>query len=451
MTMNSDAHALPQQFDRYIGTNALLPARANVLAAVSGGIDSMVMMHLLHRAGVTAAVAHCNFSLRGEESDGDEALVREQAAAYHFPFHTVRFNTKQYAAQHGISIQMAARELRYRWFDELAAQHGYSRIAIAHNSDDRIETLFINLARGTGIKGLTSIQARNGNIIRPLLFASRSEITDYATQEHIAFREDSSNASDKYARNHIRHHLIPGMEGFFPAFRKTMERDMENLAGVEAFYREAVERYSRQVSAVENGLCCIDIAGLLESPSPQTLLHELLQPYGFPDETADELLQAPFRSGRQFFSPSHRLLCDRKQLMIQRLDESPDTKEYPVDLNMEQLPFPNGVLSISRFDMPQGYKPDRSPSVACMDADRLSTPLLLRKWRTGDRFRPLGMKQMKKLSDFFTDSKLSLIEKDNVWVLTAAGEIAWIAGYRIDDRYKITEKTTKVVRLANLI
>ncbi|MDR0815203.1 MAG: tRNA lysidine(34) synthetase TilS [Bacteroidales bacterium] len=444
----SDAHSLPQQFDRYVGTNGLLPANANVLAAVSGGIDSMVMLHLLHQAEIATAVAHCNFSLRGEESDGDEALVRAQAAAYHFPFHTIRFDTKQYAAQHGISIQMAARELRYRWFDELAAQHGYSPIAIAHNSDDRIETLFINLARGTGIRGLTSIQPSTGNIIRPLLFASRSEIADYATQEHIAFREDSSNASDKYARNYIRHHLIPGLEGFFPAFRKTMEHDMENLTGVEAFYHESIERFSRKISYTENGVFYIDIAGVLESPSPPTLLHEMLQPYGFPAEIVDELLQTPARSGRQFFSASHRLLCDRKKLMVQVLDETTDTKEYPVDLNAESLSFPDGVLTIHRFDMPHGYTPERSPFIACLDADRLSEPLLLRKWCTGDRFRPLGMKQMKKLSDFFTDSKLSLIEKDKVWTLTSAGEIAWIVGYRIDDRYKIAEKTKKVVKIA---
>ncbi|MDR1865308.1 MAG: tRNA lysidine(34) synthetase TilS [Bacteroidales bacterium] len=437
--------SLQQRFYRYVCRHRLFSSGGKGLIAVSGGVDSMTLLHLWREAGFRGEAAHCNFGLRGEDSDGDEAFVREQAAALDFPVHTVRFDTAGYAAQNGISIQMAARELRYRWFDGLAAGRACDSIALAHHRDDRIETLFINLARGTGVKGMTGMPVRRGKIIRPLLFASREEIIDYARNRQIAFREDASNASDKYARNYIRHHLVAGMEKFFPGFRKTVERDMANFEGMEAFYREAVGRFRRKAVRTDGELLYVDLHELLKSPSPVTLLFEILQPFGFAGSVAEEVLDDPFRAGRRFYSDTHRLFCDRQKLVLHAREET-CMQEYPVNIAATELQYPVR-LSIRRFDMPDGYAPDARPEVACMDGDLLGEPLALRRWRPGDRFCPLGMKHEKKLSDFLIDRKLSLLEKERVWVLTSAGQIAWVAAHRIDDRYKVTPNTKRVIQL----
>lgn len=437
------------RFEKYLRLNRLIDSGGTTLAAVSGGVDSMVMLRLLHEAGVALAVAHCNFSLRGDESDGDEAFVKQKATEGGMNFHGIRFDVRKHAAQKGISIEMAARELRYRWFDELATQHGYSRIAVAHHRDDNIENLFIRLARGTGIKGLTGMKAVHGNIIRPLLFASRDEIAAYAKEKAVTFREDSSNAGDDYVRNHIRHHLIPGLENFFPGLRNVLNRDIEHFEGVEAFYRESLERFKQQTCRISGEIMYIDIPLLLQSPSPATLLYDILHPYGFSAGAISEALSPPFRSGRLFYSASHRLLCDRKSLLLQAR-EPDDKQEYPVDLTKNLWRLPHITLFISRFATPPEYSPDRNPAIACLDGDRLIQPLIIRQWRPGDRFQPLGMNRMKKLSDFFIDLKLSLAEKEKVQVLTSAGQIVWVVGYRIDDRYKITPDVRKVVRIEKI-
>jgi tRNA(Ile)-lysidine synthase len=447
--MKNDKNKLLQRFERYIRLHRLFVPGDTALAAVSGGVDSMVMLHLLREAGVNLAVAHCNFSLRGGESDGDEAFVKQKAAEWGMPFHSIRFDTRKYARQKGISIEMAARELRYRWFDELAAQHGYSRIAVAHHNDDNIETLFIHLGRGTGIKGLTGIKPRNKNIVRPLLFASRDEITAYAKEKEIAFREDSSNAGNDYVRNHLRHHLIPSLEQYFPGLRDVLTRNIANFEGAEAFYRESVERFGRQICHTSGDILYINVQGLLQSPAPNVLLYEILEPYGFSAEVSIRALFPPFRSGRLFYSASHRLLCDRKYFLLQtRKPEDNEQQEYPVDLKENLWHLPHFDLSVGRFDISPDYLPDKSPATACLDGDLLRPPLLIRKWQAGDRFRPLGMSRMKKLSNFFTDLKLPIAEKEKVQVLTSAGQTVWVIGYRIDDRYRITPASRQVVRIS---
>ncbi len=437
---------LQQLFLQYAGKHHLELSGNKVLAAVSGGIDSMVMLHLLHAVGADCAVAHCNFNLRGDESDGDEFFVKEKTAGYGFELHVGSFDTIGYAGEKDLSIQMAARELRYGWFEELSVQHGYDIIAIAHNRDDRIETLFINLARGTGIHGLTGIKPRNGKLIRPLLFASREDIIAYAKINNIVFREDSSNKTDKYVRNYIRHHVIPGLERFFPGMQQTIDRNIEYFSGIEAIYNEALIRFMKEIVHKKNGLVYIDLQALFLSPSPVTLLYEILNPFGFSNAVATDVLNdATYPSGRQFFSDTHRLLYDRKTLVVQMLEKE-KPQEYLIDHHISHIDIPI-CLNIEMFDRYPGFKPDTQRDIACLDFHKLQFPLLLRKWEHGDAFRPLGMTNMKKLSDFFIDQKLSLIEKEQCWVLASAGQIVWIVGLRIDDRFKITDETAAIMRI----
>ncbi|MDR1171568.1 MAG: tRNA lysidine(34) synthetase TilS [Bacteroidales bacterium] len=431
---------------QYSSRHRLLKPGNKVLAAVSGGIDSMVMLRLLHGAGIQVAVAHCNFGLRGDESNLDEAFVKAEAEKLGIPCQVERFDTSAYAAQNGLSTQMAARELRYRWFHELAVREGFDAIAVAHNRDDRIETLLINLARGTGIHGLSGIKQQNGKIIRPLLFASRKEIEAYADTCDVRFREDSSNTTDKYVRNYIRHHVIPGLEQYFPGIRQTLDRDMEHLSDVELFYNEAIERYKRNIITTRDDLVYINLQGLTQSPSPPALLYEILKPYGFSNTVTSKILKGQRHpSGRQFFSDTHRIVYDRQSLVLQKL-ENQQPHKYMIDENTLYLDAPIR-LEIDKFEKSTGFIPDTSPDSACLDGSKLQYPLLLRKWEYGDMFCPLGMKNMKKLSDFFTNTKLSLVEKERRWVLVSGGQIAWIAGLRIDDRFKITNETTHVVKI----
>ena len=431
---------------QYAARRRLLKSGSKVLAAVSGGIDSMVMLRLLHDAHINTVAAHCNFGLRGEESDIDEVFVKTEARKLGVSCRVKRFDTTGYAAQNGLSIQMAAREMRYRWFHELAMQEDCDAIAIAHNRDDRIETLLINLARGTGIHGLTGIKPKNGKIIRPLLFVSRSEIEEYAQKRYVKYREDSSNTTDKYARNFIRHHIIPELETYFPGMRQAMERSMEHFSEVELFYNEAVERYKKQIVSVKDDLMYIDLPALAQSPFPSALLYEILKPFGFSNSIAAEILEKQeYPSGRQFFSDTFRLVCDRKSLILQKINSEPP-QEYLIDEQTSQVNIPFR-LTIKKFAKSHDYIPNPNPNIACLDGEKLKFPLLLRQWKYGDKFRPLGMKNIKKLSDFFTDAKLSLIEKERCRVLVSGGQIVWIVGMRIDDRFKITGKTSVVVEL----
>jgi len=423
----------------YAGRKHFFSTGDKILAAVSGGVDSMVMLRLLHDAGFNLVAAHCNFGLRGDESDLDEAFVKNEADKLNIPCRVKHFDTCAYAAQNGLSTQIAARELRYKWFHE----SGLDAIAIAHNRDDSIETLFINLARGTGIHGLTGIRPKSGKIIRPLLFASREEIEAYAKTHNIAFREDSSNATDAYARNYIRRNVIPGMEQFFPGMRQAIERSMALFSEVELFYNDAIELYKNKIVTLKDDLMYIDLKGLSESPSSPTLLYEILKSFGFSNTIAAEILEEQ-HSGRQFFSDTHRLVYDRQSLILQKLDVKPQN-EYLINEDITFLEAPL-QLKIDKLDKYPDFTPDSDPNIACLDGDKLQYPILLRNWKHGDKFCPLGMKNMKKLSDFFNDAKLSLIEKERIHVLVSGGKIAWIAGLRIDDRFKITDSTKKIVK-----
>jgi tRNA(Ile)-lysidine synthase len=435
-----------EKFRHFIQSNSLCQQTDRILLAVSGGIDSMVLLHLYAAAGYTPGIAHCNFHLRGDESDGDEQFVKSIAETMDAAYHQQDFDTEQSAAESGISIQMAARNLRYRWFEEIRKNHGYDLIATAHNQDDVIETFFINLSRGTGIRGLTGIPVRSGKVIRPLLFASRESIVDYATGHQIRFREDSSNASDKYLRNRVRHQLIPMLEEENPSFRNALMDTMFKLSETEKLYEQELVQLRQRLLRNEGDITRIRIRDLSAHDSRRSILFEILSEYNFTSQAMEDIihsLEGP--SGKQFLSATHRVVKDREDLIITLLDKEEERKYYlereagrisePVDLEWMV------VDHTETFHIPN----DRN--IACLDLKKLYFPLMLRHWRSGDYFQPLGMQGMKKISDYLIDMKVSLPDKERTWLLTSGSKIAWIIGHRIDDRFKVRPETRQILMM----
>ena len=417
-----------------------------ILVAVSGGIDSMVLLWLFYKAGLSCGVAHCNFGLRGEESDGDEALVRDAAAKYGFDFFTERFDTENFAEKEGLSTQMAARELRYRWFRTIQENNGFDKIAIAHHRDDSIETFFINLLRGTGIQGLTGIHPIQDIYIRPLLFASRPEIADFASQNGIEFREDRTNLTDDYSRNYIRHNILPVFHNAYPNFGKVMSDNIDRLRDAALLYQESVYSKTDYVISLKDGMVNIDIERLRSMPAPETVLFEILRNYGFSRHIPAQILSLwSGLSGKQFFSQSHRLVCDRDTLILERLSD-PSLQVYYLEEDENSIEIPVS-WNMKVIDKPDDYIPGTDAGTVSFDRDSLVFPLILRHWRKGDYFMPLGLGAIKKVSDFFVDNKLSIPQKENVWILASGNDIVWIVGMRIDHRFRVKDSTKRVLEI----
>ncbi len=437
---------LYNKFRLFVKQHDLFDAEEKIILAVSGGIDSMVMMSLFARMDAKCIVAHCNFSLRGEESDGDEQFVRKQASGLGLSIVVKKFDTKGYAGTHKLSIQMAARELRYNWFSQLCDEHKCRYVAVAHNKDDVLETFFINLGRGTGIKGLTGIQPRNDNVIRPLLFASRADITAYSNEAGIPFREDSSNASDKYQRNYIRHQILPMFEEIFPKFRDTLSSNIQKLNETGKLYQYGLKTFVPQVYKREGEYGMINIEQLLATPAPHTILYEILTEFNFTPPTIDEVFDGCHaETGTHFYSSTHKIVKDRGFFIVGRTDSAEPAKYY-IEENTAEIKDPLS-LAFRIIEKDDRFEIIKDNNVALLDYDKLTFPLILRKWHTGDYFVPLGMTGMKKLSDFFIDHKLSLFEKEKTWIIASGEEIVWIVGKRIDNRFKVTEKTTRVLKI----
>lgn len=436
-----------ERWIKHLESNQFFSPIDTLLVGVSGGIDSIVLLDLLHRTGLAFAVAHCNFRLRGEESDRDEIFVKELAGRYEKPYFSQAFDTAEFATEHGISIEMAARELRYEWFEEIRRIHHFDWIAVAHNSDDQAETFFLNLARGTGISGLTGIKAVNGKVVRPLLFASRKEIESYASAHKLLFREDSSNALTVYQRNRIRHLLLPIMEELNPSFRASMQETIGHLRDASSIFYQAIERARDRVTLINSGSDLTLSLSELKLLSPlSTYLFEFLKPFHFNGDVVKEIVKAlEGQSGKQFFSMTHRVVLDREVLLVQKLTELSDARFY-LDEDCERMEHPIKLMISSQIRT-DSLNLNTVTSTALIDKDKLQFPLILRRWQKGDSFQPLGMKGIKKLSDFFVDEKFSLTDKENCWLLTNGEEIIWIVGVRLDDRYKITPDTTNVLEV----
>jgi tRNA(Ile)-lysidine synthase len=433
----------------YINEKELFSSEDKVLLAVSGGIDSVVMSRLFSEAGYDFGIAHCNFGLRGEESDADEKFVRKLARKAKAPCYVKYFDTEQFAEDHSLSIQMAARELRYNWFEELASAEGYQYIALAHHKGDLLETMLLNLTRGTGIAGLHGIMPKRGRFIRPLLFASKEQIYAYVTENQVIWREDSSNASTKYQRNKIRHEVVPVLQELNPKLEQTFEQSAEKIGAVERlFYRQAdtLRRLALQKKGPDWALA---IQPVLDSAEPVLFLSEVLSQWGFSYAQAKEVLavyqQAGTVSGKVFDAPTHRLNLDRGQLLI-----SPKNLQQYQSLEIEEgtesIDYAGWELHFKTLSS-EGYKIKADRYLAALDKDKLKYPLKLRSWKPGDWFCPLGMNKKKKLSDFMIDEKIPLNLKERVLVLTSGESIVWVLGFRIDNRYKLTDKSTEVLEI----
>ncbi len=444
----------------FIREQKLFRQDENILLAISGGMDSMVMLDLFHRAGFRFGIAHCNFSLRGKESDGDAKFVKSAAKKYKVPFSQKKFKTEQYAKESGLSIQMAARKLRYDWFEEIRSENGYDFIATAHHLDDQIETFFINLIRGTGIAGLHGILPENGRLIRPMLFAFREDVEKYARENHLHYREDSSNQSLKYTRNQIRHQLIPVLQTIQPAFASSITETINKIRNFEMIGQAVVTRNRNLLFQQEDNQIRIEIRQLKKLVPLKAHVYELLSPLGFNSRVIDNLLDA-LDSGHEktFFSPTHQLIKDRKNLIITGIRDAgcgmrdagcgirdagcgmrDKNEEFVIEAGVKRIESPVKLKFNIKKLSPDFIIPTTS-DVASLDYDRLEFPLTLRKWQAGDAFNPFGMNKKKKLSDFFNDKKFTLTEKENTWILLSNNQIVWVIGQRIDNRFKLTTKT----------
>lgn len=434
------------RFTAGITQNCLCEKEHKVLLAVSAGVDSMVMLHLFHKAGYTIAVAHANFQLRAAASHEDERFVNDVCDQLKIPFHTNRFNTKNYAGENGISTQMAARELRYTWFRELMEQQSCDRLATAHHLNDNLETTLLNFVRGTGISGLRGIPPMNDQLIRPLLNFTKEEIMSYAKSNALLWREDTSNESDDYDRNFLRHKIIPKLKTLNPSLEESFKRTNNRLQGAAAVFQMGMEQLRTKFTRQENSELKISKELLDTLAFPEVLLWELLKNFGFNDSQCLAVVQASGKSGKLFYSSSHQLLVDRESLIVSPLDTKAEEKLNSAVIHKKDKRVRLGDLEM-QIENSADVTISKAVVEASLDASQITFPLIWRKWEEGDYFTPLGMKNQKKLSDFFIDAKVARTEKSRATVLEANGEIIWVVGYRINDRYKLTDQTKDIMHL----
>lgn len=432
-----------QQFNNFIKTNALFANQDKILLAVSGGKDSVLMAQLFKLAGYQFSIAHCNFNLRSDESQRDESFVKLLAALLSVPFYVKHFDTKAYANERHISTQMAARDLRYQWFEELRAAENYAYIAVAHHQNDSIETLLLNLTRGTGISGMHGILPKRANIIRPLLFLSRLQIDEIVKENNIDYVEDSSNETVKYARNKIRLNVIPQLREINPNLEETFAQNIARFAATEEVLAQIVAEARKKIVRNENGNFYLAIAEINQLKPQKLLLFELLKPFNFSATVVDDLIESLTKqSGTSFYSHTHRATINRGDLLLSPVVTQNVEAHYLMHSTDHSITIEGQKIS---FFHTESRLVEANANKAFVDADKLIFPLIVRFKQNGDKFMPLGMRNYKKLSDFLIDNKVPLPEKDKIPLLVNGnGEIIWVAGLRQDNRYKVTATTKKV-------
>ena len=429
-----------QAFNDYISQHNLTQKDNKILLAVSGGIDSIVMTDLFYKSGFkNIAIAHCNFSLRGEESDGDEKHVRQFALEHDIPIFVIRFHTKEYAKMHKVSTQVAARELRYAWFKRLRAEHGFDFIAIAHNMNDNMETVLLNLTRGSGLTGLTGIKAKNEYIIRPLLFATRQMIEEYSKENDITYREDSSNSENKYNRNKIRHLVTPVLKEINSAVEENISETSERLSEIESYIEQRVTEIRKELFNYNGDIISIDLKEFKNLIPNKSICYEVFKIFGLTASTTKDLMTIINGSvGSHVTTFSHRFMRDRETLLI--TPHEIDKISTHIIHNVEELNADKG-FSAEVVEIDDNFIIPKSSEIACLDYEKIEFPLILRRWENGDSFSPFGMRGKKKISDYLIDKKVPMVKKEKVMVLTSNGKIAWIVGERIDNSFKITNKS----------
>jgi tRNA(Ile)-lysidine synthase len=436
--------SLLQRYINNIQTNRLFDKNDVLLLAVSGGLDSVVLCELCRRAGQPFAMAHCNFKLRGGDSDRDEAFVQQLAAHYKVPFYMVHFDTVAEAAQRKQSIETTARHLRYDWLEGLRLQCGFAWVATAHHADDNAETAMMHFFRGTGIRGLRGMLPKQANVVRPLLFARRTELETFLTENGLAHVTDQTNFEDDYTRNYFRNQLIPGLQKVFPQAVDNVLHNIERMTGVETVYHLAIEQYKKKLLEPKGNEVHIPVLKLQRTPAMATVLFEIITAYGFTaHQTEDVLALLHSQSGKYVASATHRILRNRQWLIIAPL-QTTEAQHILIEAPDREVVFAGGALQFSTVDAAQ-QPLSTDAHIAQLDAAAIQFPLLLRPWKQGDYFYPLGMAKKKKLSRFFGDLKLSMVEKEKVWVLEMDKKIVWVVGRRVDDRVKVTGKTKQML------
>lgn len=433
-----------QKYKEHIRINFPFLKDKKLLIAISGGLDSVVLTHLLSALNLNISLAHCNFQLREIESDKDEEFVKNISQKTSNQIFTIKFNTLNYSKENKLSTQIAARELRYHWFQELVNDHQFHYVLTAHHADDNIETFLINLTRGSGLEGFTGIPKINGNIIRTMLPFSRIEIQKYAEDNAIEWREDASNASTKYTRNKIRHQVIPVLKEINPSLLETFSKTLENLQESQQILEDKIEEESGNILIKDDVNLNIDITKVKLLSNPKAYLYQLLKGYNFTEwNDVYNLLSA--QSGKQVFSKTHRLLRDRKLLILSKRDELSDLeKTFDIEKNQTKIVAPINLV----FEDVQDKSIDNKQTIY-VDKDLLKYPLIVRKWKNGDYLYPTGMQGKKKLSKYFKDEKFSLLDKENTWLLcNADNDIIWVVGHRQDRRFSNKPTAKNYLKIA---
>ena len=434
---------LEKKFEQYIFSNHLFTKKDKLLVAVSGGMDSVVLVHLLHNAGFDFSIAHCNFQLRGDDSVRDEQFVKQLAAQLGKKEYTIQFNTKAFCKLQGVATQEGARMLRYQWFQDITQQNNYDYIVTAHHANDNVETVIMNFFRGTGLKGLKGIHLKNGKIVRPLLFATRLEIHNYLQKSELGFVHDISNDSVDYTRNYIRNELLPQLQNIYPQVQNNLLNNIDRFNDIYFLYQKELNHQLKKWIEYKDNEIWISVLKIKKTIGCNSILHELIQQYNFTAHQLDEvlkLLEAP--TGKYIESATHRILKNRNHIVIGTIEERNST--ITVINKPGNYLFSEGSISVTQSDK---VEMNTQAHIACVDAAAIEFPMILRRWKVGDYFYPLGMDRKKKLARFFIDNKLSKFEKDRVWVLESNKKIIWIIGYRIDNRCKVQNHTQKTLKI----
>lgn len=436
---------MENKLQKFIKNKNLFKKEDKILVAISGGMDSVMLTNLLYSLNYDITLAHCNFNLRGAESDKDEIFVRKLAKELNIKIYIKHFDTEQFAKENLYSIEEAARILRYNWFEEIRQKYSLDYIATAHHLDDKIETFFINITAGTGIKGIRSIKEKNNKIVRPLLFAKRNEIENWVNKQNLEFRTDESNFETKFIRNKFRHEILPKFSEINPSFQETMSKNFEIFSDIEKIYDNFIETSSKKIVSYKNELVYINLKLLLQEIVPQTILFEIIKKYGFNYSQTNDILKTNenTKSGQIYLSDNYRIIKDRDNLIIDKIKQKEENVFF-IEETQANISSPI-YLEIKKIKRTDNFKINKDKNIAYFDADKIKFPLKIRTKKDGDFFYPFGMKGKKLISNYYIDSKLNTFEKENTFLLLSEENIIWIIANRTDERYKITNKTQNIL------